>query len=57
MKKKIKTCGWCKYFKPHKTYRKTRITNKDWVGDGKCEYPEVKFYAAIGDTCGRYKKK
>ena len=48
----IKSCGWCKYFKEHKS--KYRYANGYWLGDGKCKYEIV---TVIGDTCNKWIKK
>lgn len=42
----IKTCGWCKHFRPHKS--KSGYAFGYWLGDGKCKYEIV---TVIGDTC------
>lgn len=48
----IKTCGWCKYFKPHKS--KTGFANGWNLLDGKCKYTIA---TVIGDTCKQWRKK
>lgn len=42
----IKTCGWCKHFKRHKS--KPGYAFGYWLGDGKCKHEIV---TVIGDTC------
>ena len=49
--KHITTCGWCKYFIPHKS--KSGYANGYWLGDGKCKYQKV---TVQGDTCFHYKQ-
>ena len=48
--KNLRTCGWCEYFKFHKS--KTKYANGYWLGDGKCKYCIV---TVIGDTCKKFK--
>ena len=48
----MKTCGKCKFFKPHKS--KSNYASGFWFGDGKCKFQKV---TVIGETCKEFKPK
>ena len=57
--KHIATCGWCKYFKRHKS--KTGYANGYWLGDGNCKQKKAVFHPlhgiarVEGDSCVNHK--
>ena len=54
---RVKTCGWCQYFKPHKSI--TGYANGYWLGDGNCKSSNKQLKQPIpksmGDTCPDFK--